>query len=520
MGKPTIEKASKRGGIPIPALVLTVIFLVAVAYRLSRFPENIYFGYDQARDAYESQRIYRERDLILLGPRTEVDGVFHSPLYYYIIGPLYLLQNGLPYLPVAFLLLVNALGVFLIYRVGVILFDKSVGLISALIYAFSFEQYQYAYYLSHPSLATTAVLVFYFGLALIAFRRIDWGWYIAVLGLALALHFELILVYLIPTFVVFIISFRLFKLTRRRSTIILAFCLLGLLMIPYFIPELQYDFRATKALLSFARSSSKVPELMSLLRLAFDKYSLHMYLNILGLSRTGSAFLVVAGFLFLILAKTAKTSLRFLLFWILGPLFLYVSSSQPVLFFFTNMGISSAFILLASYALTRIGRSPTLRLLLLSIVLAGNLQLWMRYGSQGLVNGWLAVQDGMLLVDEIRAVNYTYSSAAGEPFEIKVLSMPLKIQTTWSYLYQTFGLPRYGYLPSSVYGDALGFYGHFPSPSADTCFRYLVSEPRRGIADWFTSEFYNEEEGVRPILELKRFGSIEIQKRISKTCNP
>ena len=98
--------------------------------------------------------------------------------------------------------------------------------------------------------------------------------------------------------------------------------------------------------------------------------------------------------------------------------------------------------------------------------------------------------------------------------------MPLKIQTTWSYLYQTFGLPRYGYLPSSVYGDALGFYGHFPSPSADTCFRYLVSEPRRGIADWFTSEFYNEEEGVRPILELKRFGSIEIQKRISKTCNP
>jgi len=53
MGKPTIAKASKRGGIPIPALVLTVIFLVAVAYRLSRFPENIYFGYDQARDAYE-----------------------------------------------------------------------------------------------------------------------------------------------------------------------------------------------------------------------------------------------------------------------------------------------------------------------------------------------------------------------------------------------------------------------------------------------------------------------------------
>lgn len=513
--QPFNASSLKKHTVPI---LLVLIFVVALAFRFLHFPQNIYFGYDQARDAYESQRIYNDRDLTLLGPRTEVDGVFHSPLYYYIIGPLYLFSEGQPYLPAAFVLLINALGVFLIFKIGDVLFGRTAGLLSALLYAFSFEQYQYAYYLSHPSFATVAVLLFYLGLSLVAFRKYDRGWFLAVLGLALSLHFELILLYLIPTFFLVIVLFRLWEKTRRRATIPIAMFMLFFLLSSFFVSELQYGFRATKSLLSFAMASTKNVEILPIFELFLTKYSLHGYLNVFGFSLRYSIFFLIALIIVLWRAKAISQQVRFLVVWILSPLLLYISSSQPVHFFFTNMGVSSGIILLTAFSLSKVSRSMSLKVFLIALILLGNVRLWLQDGKGGLVHGWLAVQEGMLLSDEIDVIDYTYSSSYSEPFEIKTLTMPLKIQTTWSYLYREFGLERYGYLPSSVYGDVLGFHGHFSESSPNTCLRYLISEPTRGIATWFIDEFYQEENGANTLLEEKTFGLISVQQRLKGNC--
>ncbi|MBS3118175.1 hypothetical protein J4417_00650, partial [Candidatus Woesearchaeota archaeon] len=68
-------------------LLLFIIFVLALTLRFLYFPNNIYFGFDQARDAFASLEIVFG-EFRVVGPPTSVDGWFHGPLYYYLYAPL------------------------------------------------------------------------------------------------------------------------------------------------------------------------------------------------------------------------------------------------------------------------------------------------------------------------------------------------------------------------------------------------------------------------------------------------
>ncbi|MCL5070959.1 MAG: hypothetical protein M1308_08700, partial [Actinobacteria bacterium] len=130
-------------------LILIAFFVVALILRFLYFPGNIYFGFDQARDAFATQEILNGH-LKLIGPTTSFEGLRHGVLYYYLYAPFYWLGNGDPSLVSAFLRVTNALGVFTIFLLASILFNRYVGFISAWLFAVSFEQTQFAMYLNHP----------------------------------------------------------------------------------------------------------------------------------------------------------------------------------------------------------------------------------------------------------------------------------------------------------------------------------------------------------------------------------
>ena len=104
-------------------IALVVIFVIALILRFLYFPSNIYFGIDQARDAFVSQSIFKG-DFKIIGPTTSVPGLFHGVLYYYIFSPVYFFSAGSPEAVSAFLRIVNALGVFLVYFIGVAIFNR------------------------------------------------------------------------------------------------------------------------------------------------------------------------------------------------------------------------------------------------------------------------------------------------------------------------------------------------------------------------------------------------------------
>ena len=99
-------------------IILIFIFFIAVLFRWWLISNNqIYFWYDQARDAHVAQQIFLEHDLKIQGPSASGtnDTIYHGVIYYYFIGALYIIFSGNPFLVSMVLGLINSFAVFLIY---------------------------------------------------------------------------------------------------------------------------------------------------------------------------------------------------------------------------------------------------------------------------------------------------------------------------------------------------------------------------------------------------------------------
>ena len=99
------------------------IFLLALVVRFLYFPLDIYFGYDQARDAFAASEILKG-DLKIIGPTTSFEGLNHGVLYYYLFSPFYFIGGGDPTYVAAFLRILNASSIILIFLLAKSLFNK------------------------------------------------------------------------------------------------------------------------------------------------------------------------------------------------------------------------------------------------------------------------------------------------------------------------------------------------------------------------------------------------------------
>lgn len=84
-------------------LLLLLIFLSAFLLRWFKLSDNLFFGFEQGRDAFIIENIYRLKDFVLTGPSTSIGGVFHGSYYYYLMAIPYFLSSGNPQVAVLFL---------------------------------------------------------------------------------------------------------------------------------------------------------------------------------------------------------------------------------------------------------------------------------------------------------------------------------------------------------------------------------------------------------------------------------
>ena len=205
---PNLEKVLQK----YCKVVLIAIFVVALFLRWLYLPQNaISFAYDQARDAFLVQDLLHG-DLKLLGPSVSgVPGLYHGVLYYYIIALPYLIGHGNPVFVAYFLSFISSLVVFLVFYLSFLLTKKYVpSILSALIFAFSFEATQYANLLTNASMGVWFVPIVYIAILLES---------PILLGLAfgLSVQSEVALLYhLVPIFVLTYKKFN-FKETGLRK---------------------------------------------------------------------------------------------------------------------------------------------------------------------------------------------------------------------------------------------------------------------------------------------------------------
>lgn len=503
--------------------LLVVIFILALLIRFLYFPNDIYFGFDQARDAFAATEILKG-DIKLIGPTTSFEGLNHGVLYYYLYAPFYLIGQADPSWAASMLRIVNSLGVFLIFILSTSLFNIYVGIIAAFFYAVSFEQTQFALYFNHPSFAVISILLLFLGLSLLIFRRKDFGLIIALAGLGLSIQFEFILTYLIIPFTLVLLIFRKSIPAVSIKIKLLGMLTLFLTLLTFIVSEIKYGFRSFNFLFQF---------LFGLSEKSFSN-AVTLYLfemgQVIKFNLTGNtdlklfAALILVLSLFLLLFSSIRKQIIFLSIWFFSGVVVYFVNrvakiDVDIIQYHPNVGLSLPLIIFVSYLIFMVGRrAGYLSVIIIILILAANFSLINKinpYGSMPEINS----QSFMLLSDEKKVLDYLYQDANGREFAVKAISIPFYVNTTWSYLFQWYGRGKYGYLPIWNGVNALGYPGNLIVEDAQDKappLRYLIIEPLRGIPVHLINDYLREESYFTDIEKQVKIGEFQVQVRRKK----
>ncbi len=498
-------------------IVLLLIFFLALFLRFLYFPDNVYFGFDQARDAFASLEIM-EGDFKIIGPTTSLPGLFHGPLYYYIFGPIYFFSDGDPAAVSAFLRIVNALGIFIVFFIASKVFKNNwVGIISAFLFAASFEQTQFAIYLNHPSLAVISVLIFYLGFAMFLFEKKTLGFFIAIIGLGLSLQFEMAEAYLIIPFILYSVIFRKdLKILNKKIVFFSAISFL-LLISTFILAEIKFGFRSLSTISqTFSGDSSGSIWFQNILlinhRTIID--------NLISAPNTAQLIgvILITQILYFFYKGKYKKEIIFLLIWFFSGNLPYIKDTASIPLYYHIAGSTVALLVFVSFLIYKLTNRYKIFLILLIIPILSNLNLITTLNPKGSIPA-INVQSGMLLSDQKKVLDYIYSKSQNQPFSVNALTMPFNINTVWSYLFQWYGKQQYGYLPIWGGDAASGYPGKITVETNRSKLpekRFFIIEPTRGIPQYLIDGLRKDEDVFSDIQSEEKIGEFIVQYRTTK----
>jgi len=491
----------------IHVLFVFLVFILAYLLRVVFLSNNsLTFGYDQARDAYISQQILKG-DIKIQGPPASTLGLYHGVLYYYILAPGYLLGHGNPIVAAYWVALINALTVFVVFYLGYLFTKKAgVGVLAAFIFAISFESTQYATWLSNPTLGILTVPILYLGLWLWISKKYRLGPILAAIGLGFSIQSEIFLAYHLISLAIWLFASR--KVISKKSLTIFGVALLFSIS-SMIISEFKFGFRGLAGLQSLALGEGG--------NLAYAK-SIGDYL-ILYLNQIGRIFAFNAypgnigwGGMFVIILAVYSLVKKdrvgsFLATWLFAHVWVVTvgGTSTP----FLMVGIGPAVSLMIAYYLSKLSRP--LMIFILAIIIFGNISMILKENPKG--STLFSIQKDMILSNELAAIDYTYSQAKGKPFSINSLTSPLYINLVWTYLYQWYGQPKYGYLPGWHGRDQVGQLDSLKKVEKPGETSFLIIEPMDGIPPQYLELTVGEEDSKGKLVSEKYFGGLRIQRR-------
>lgn len=493
-----------------PWIVLGIILLLSLFLRVFNLKDNIIFAYDQARDAQRIMAMIFERDMKLVGPETDIPGVFNGVLFYVLLIPSYFFSSFSPNAASLFLILCNVSMIPILYYLTMILFEnKYVGYIAALLWAVSFEQIVFAKFISNASLMVPAATLFFFGLAIFLFQKKDWGLILSAGSLAAAIHFNFYLFYLAVFYPLFYFIFR-----PKVSVKLLAICagIIFIILSPFIVAEVRWHFAATKGLISYFMERGKSGGGFNLDR-TFDEYvkritdmnMLSFYSFQKDLANLGIVFLAVWAFHHI---RKDKGIFLFTILFSTFPLFLFNSGVLTVQVINTSIFASVTIAVAAGlYFLSK--KYSLLGYVLMVVVIASNIVM---LNKNSFANNTVFASHPLALAYEKQLIDYTYRQSNKEPFSVCGIMSPLFSNTIWSFLYETYGKQTYGYKPTWAGQKQILNKSYLEDDITHVKNRFLIVEPV-GIPDFGRRATIYLEDKRSKLLETKRFGEFIVQKR-------
>lgn len=490
-----------------PWLLFTFTTLgVSLVLAVTQYKNQIVFSFDQARDAFEAYAIWHNHDVKILGPATDIPGVFHGVLWYYFLAVIYffgrdvssavLISLTIFYFSVPLLALLTQ-KLFKSFKITSL--AVSLYVLSPLFQAFS-------RWLSNPSLAllVTPVLLLFLWKYLIKSSRHDAFFSGLFFGALIQTNFAYgIMVLLVPIYLWY------FRIKPRFSHIVLFGVGILTSVSSFIVADLKFGGQAISAMMKFflhERSDSNVSAAVLSL---FDRIFEMLSLTVLPWQK-----LVSVIFLIFVTVKLRQKKFRleakpvaFLFIWISGFVIMQILSSAVS----GSAHILATFIFPVTILFAYFLFNSRLLFVILLILISQftTLTRWTRQSYSP-----LSVQRGMFLSSELKIIDYTYQTASGKAFIINSVTNPLYINTTWAYLYQFYGLPKYGYLPFWGGRNQTGYLGNLPQKPFGENKRFLIIEDLAGIDPFYLEKAIYYEDKVSDVIEDKIIGKLRVQNRI------
>jgi len=502
-------------------VVLFGITALALVLRLLGY-EHITFGYDQARDALEAMSIFTTDHIKIIGPQTDIPGLFHGPLYWYLLAPFYYFGGGNPYIAKMLLVLSSLACIPTLYFVSYKIWgNKLISLLAAALLAVSLESVQYARWMSNPSPALLTTLLSWYAFYLM--YKKDWrGIMLFLLSWPFSVQFEFFLVYQLFIFAPLLVwRFSIPHLIRSHfKTLFVASIVCLVILSPFVIAQVKFGFQSVTALSGFlihkggdsAYSRNPFEFALFLAR--------NIKMNILN-ANDGVAvgILALIAFGYFVVNQSYKRKYLYCLVWFVSPVIIFSFGHHHS--YFLTIGNLYALIMLASALLVSLLSKPGLGwraigTLLVVVILGANI--YRIYDVKDKQEFLFSVQDDNDIYSQIQLVHWTYSQSAGEPFAINTVTNPLFINTTWSYMYDQFGRKAGKQMPA---WKGVGQEGRFGSdiqykkmsPQSDRLL-YLIFEPSGGIPLEYYNSYSTFEDRRSRLISEKKFGTYSVQKRV------
>ena len=495
-------------------LILGGIFILAYFLRVMFLPQGaLTFGYDQARDAFVTGEIIGG-DWKILGPPASTPGLYHGVFYYYFLVPAYILSRN-PLVAAYWTALFNAGVVLIVYLLAYLMTKrKSAGFVSAFLFAISFESTQYAVWLSNPTLGVWTVPVLYLGLWLWVNEKYKTvGSVLTALGLALSIQSEIFLAYhIIP-----VMLWLFYQKKKIRMNELMKFMgVFGIGLLTMLLVELKFGFKGIAgafSLLSTGESVSHGKSLGDFVVLFLNQIG-RVYGNNSYPGNVAYGAILVVFLMFYSIYKWNKKGFSwepFLVVWLMSHLTVVSVGGTSTPFLLVGIGPAVS-IILGIWLSHWFKNNKVVVSMVLILLMIGNLSMIQKENARG--QTIFAIQKDLLLSNELKAIDYTYSSAHKENFSVNTLTSPLWINTVWSYLYNWYGSEKYGYLPYWHGRDQVGRLGNnFKDIDEHVTKMYLIKEPLQGIPPGFVIETVENEDRISRLVDEVYYGELVVQKR-------
>lgn len=209
---------------------------------------NIVFHTDIARDFLLIEDIVVNRNLALLGPRSgAIPGVFHGPMWLYLNLPAFILGNGNPVVVGWFWILLSLITAFIVFWVGSKLFDKRVGLISAILIT-SIQAKDIKYLFNPYGALLLSPLYFYFLHNYLKYKQVK---YLITSILILGFIIQFQMAFGVPVLIITSILVILTIIKCKKYAHLLSFLTLLIPLSSYIIFDIRHNFLQTRSVYEY-----------------------------------------------------------------------------------------------------------------------------------------------------------------------------------------------------------------------------------------------------------------------------